>query len=266
MATNETDLHAFVERARAGPPDTLLALDVDGTVSAIAPSPEEAVVGPELRATLERLAARYPLWFLSGRDADDARRLAGVDGAGYIGAHGLEALDREGLRPLAEGLDVGDELARVAEAVARRVPEAAPYIERKRWGVAFHYRALGGTPQVAARLRAAIEPQLTPRLRLQPGKMVLEVRAAAGRDKGTALAWLIKRLCPRRVLVAGDDLTDLAAFRALAERRGRGGIDGIAVAVRTEETPEELLAVADAEVDGVDGLHALLRGLLGEAG
>jgi trehalose-phosphatase len=258
--TDESDLPAFIERARAGPAGTLLALDVDGTVSAIAPSPAEAVVAPALRETLRALAERYLLWFLSGRDADDARRIAGVENAGYVGAHGLEVLDRDGLRSLENADDAREELDRIAEGVAAAVPEAASFVERKRWGVAFHYRAIA-SDQIEAKLRAAIEPLLTPRLRLQPGKQVLEVRVA-GADKGTALVWLIERLRPPRVLVAGDDFTDLAAVEALAERRARDEIDGIAVAVRGPETPPELLAAAGATVDGVDGLHALLRLLL----
>src|SRR3990170_2067570 len=54
-------LGRFIHDARADPAGTLVALDIDGTVSAIAPSPGEATVGGELRATLRRLSQRYHL-------------------------------------------------------------------------------------------------------------------------------------------------------------------------------------------------------------
>ncbi len=261
----DIERHAFIQAARADPSGTLVALDIDGTVSAIVPSPAQATVGDELRATLDQISRRYHLWFVSGREADDARRIVGVPTAGYMGAHGLEVLDEDGLRPLVTDKELRPQLAKVAEAVTADVPEVIPYVERKRWGVSFHYRALGSRAELPQRLRRSIEAQLTPDLRLQPGKMVYEVVLALDRDKGTALGWLIDTVRPRQVLAAGDDLTDVAMFRALAERRARTGIDGLCVAVEESETPEQVIAAADATVDGVAGTHRLLLALLGDA-
>ena len=259
------DVAPFIAASRADPAGTLVALDIDGTVSAIAPSPAPATVADEMRSTLDQISRRYRLWFVSGRAADDARQMVGLPSAGYVGAHGLEVLDQEGLRPLISSADLRPQLARVAQAVSADVPEVAPHVERKRWGVAFHYRTLALTPQRLRYLRGRIEAQLTPELRLQPGKMVYEVVPALASDKGTALSWLIDTVGPRRVLTAGDDLTDAAMFGALAERRSRTDLDGVSVAVLHEaETPRELVAAADATVDGVAGLRRLLLSLLGD--
>jgi len=258
-------LLAFLQEARRDAEGTLIALDVDGTVSDIAPAPDESFVSEELRATLVRVAQRYRLWFLSGRDADLAREIVGVPEAGYIGAHGLEALDGDELRRLAPIEDVAGALDTLASAVARDVPEVAPHVERKHWSVAFHYRALpfADVERIMARLGASIERHLTPELAVHTGKMVFEVGPAVEHDKGTALAWLIETHAPRRVLAAGDDLTDVAMFRALAQRRERGAIDGVAVAVlQPGETPAQVLDAADTAVDGVAGLHRLLLELL----
>ncbi|MCH8994796.1 MAG: trehalose-phosphatase [Chloroflexi bacterium] len=261
-----TELDRFIQEARADRQGTLIALDVDGTVSAIVASPDEATVTDELRATLEGVLASYPLWFVSGREADVAREIVGIAAAGYVGAHGLEVLDGDGLRPLVAGPDLQPLLGQVIEAVTNDVPEAAPYVERKRWGVSFHYRELASSPELPARLRRSIEARLTPELSLRTGKMVYEVVPALGRDKGTALTWLIDTIHPRRALVAGDDLTDLTMFRVLAERRSDGDIAGLVVAVlHGAETPEELVAAADVSVEGVPGLHRLLTTLLGES-
>ena len=260
-----TELDRFIQEARADRQGTLIALDVDGTVSAIVALPDEATVTEELRATLEGVLAHYPLWFVSGREADVAREIVGIAAAGYVGAHGLEVLDGDGLRPLIAGPDLQPLLGQVIEAVTNDVPEAASYVERKRWGVSFHYRALASSPELPARLRRSIEARLTPELSLRTGKMVYEVVPALGRDKGTALTWLIDTIHPRRALVAGDDLTDLTMFWVLAERRSDGDIAGLVVAVlHGAETPEELVAAADVSVEGVLGLHGLLTTLLGE--
>ena len=88
------------------------------------------------------------------------------------------------------------------------------------------------------------------------GRMVLEVRPPVDAHKGTAVRTLVTRAAARRALYAGDDRTDVDAF---------GGLDGlelgVRVAVRSVETPAELLAAADLVVDGTDGVLELLRRL-----
>jgi trehalose 6-phosphate phosphatase len=75
-------------------------------------------------------------------------------------------------------------------------------------------------------------------------------------DKGTAVAALVARAGTRRALYAGDDRTDVDAFRGL------DGLElGIRVAVGSAEAPPELLAAADVVVDGTDGVLDLLRRL-----
>ncbi len=75
------------------------------------------------------------------------------------------------------------------------------------------------------------------------GRMVLEVRPPVAVDKGAA----VKRLRGRRhiteILFVGDDSSDLDAFREATIR----------VAVRSPEAPRELLAAADAVVEGRTG-------------
>ena len=60
----------------------------------------------------------------------------------------------------------------------------------------------------------------------------------------------------RRALYAGDDTTDLDAFR---------GLDGLELAVRiavaSDEAPGELGPAADLVVDGPEGLAAVLARL-----
>src|SRR5579862_5852508 len=71
--------------ALAARPRALLT-DIDGTISAIAPSPEAATLLPGVRALLREACAVFDLVAaISGRGADDALRMVGVEGMRYIG-------------------------------------------------------------------------------------------------------------------------------------------------------------------------------------
>jgi trehalose 6-phosphate phosphatase len=61
-------------------------------------------------------------------------------------------------------------------------------------------------------------------------------------------------------LYAGDDLPDLDAFAAL-DRLATTGVATVKVAVRSEETPTELVEAADLVVDRPAGLVRLLADL-----
>jgi len=96
-------------------------------------------------------------------------------------------------------------------------------------------------PNAERYLETQIAPQLDRAgLAWSVGRMVFEVRPPVAVDKGTA----VKRLRGRRridhLLYAGDDRTDLDAFREATIR----------IAVRSSEGPAELFEAADACVDG----------------
>ena len=254
-------VRAFLSDARSDPSRTLLALDIDGTISEIAPTPEEAEVTPRMRGLLARLAEAYPLAFLSGRDAEVARRMAAVPKAVYVGAHGLETLDQEGLRSALDREGFVRRAQTMAEAVRGDVPEVGPHIETKRWGVGFHYRQID-EPALVERLLKSIERHLPRGLRVRYGKKVAEVVPDVAADKGTAVRELMERLGPRRVLALGDDRTDVATFRALEEGRTRGWAFLRVAVLGSDEPPPELLASADYRVRGVEGTYDLLSQLL----
>jgi trehalose 6-phosphate phosphatase len=98
-------------------------------------------------------------------------------------------------------------------------------------------------------------------LKLWRGRTTMELRPPVDIDKGTALIRMARGWRLKRALYAGDDLTDVYAFRGLRYLMKEGGFDGIAIAVLTGETPIELEAVADITVDGTSGLLSLLSKL-----
>jgi trehalose 6-phosphate phosphatase len=81
-------------------------------------------------------------------------------------------------------------------------------------------------------------------------------------DKGTGIRSLLASAEVDVALYAGDDATDLDAFRALRELTAEGRLrQAILVGVRSEEGPAEIVDEADLVVDGPDGVGALLGAL-----
>jgi trehalose 6-phosphate phosphatase len=234
-------------RFRSEPELAAVLLDVDGTLAPIVDRPEDSAVPDETRGEIERLAGRYGLVAcVSGRPSAEVRRLVGVEGIEYVGVHGLEA-DPEARRFTSQ-----------LEAFAERLPW--PWTVENKAGVtlSFHYRA-AEDEQEAARLaadvaRAAEEAGLTP----HKGRKVLEVRPPVEADKGTAVRRLLDDRPLSRALYAGDDTTDLDAFRGLDE----AGLDiALKVAVASPEVNPRLLTEADLVVDGPGELLQILQRL-----
>jgi trehalose 6-phosphate phosphatase len=179
---------------------------------------------------------------ISGRPGEAAARLVGVDGIRYVGEHGLE-LDPE------------------AEAWAGKLREFAegaswPAEEGKRFSLSFHYRGAPDERTARAELEQLAERALAEGLRPRWGRKVLEIRPPLEADKGTAVRRLLDEAGLERALYAGDDATDVDAFR---------GLDGLELAVRvavaSEEAPDELGRAADLVVGSPEALAELLQQL-----
>jgi trehalose 6-phosphate phosphatase len=233
----------FRARLSAEPKRTAILLDVDGALAPIVPRPEDARVPPETQQELRRLNGRYALVAcISGRASEDAKRVVGVPELVYVGNHGLE------LVPEADAW--GEKLHRFLAATAW------PQTEDKRLSAALHFReapdeaaARGALDEIAGRAQRE-------GFRTRYGRKVLEILPPLDADKGSAVQRLLADRGLGRALYAGDDTTDLDAFRAL------DGLElGIRVAVASAESPDELRAAADVVVDGPGGLLTLLRGL-----
>jgi trehalose 6-phosphate phosphatase len=233
----------FRARLSAEPKRTAILLDVDGALAPIVPRPEDARVPPETQQELRRLNGRYALVAcISGRASEDAKRVVGVPELVYVGNHGLE------LEPEADAW---------GEKLHRFLAETAwPQTEDKHLSAALHFReapdeaaARGALDEIAGRAQRE-------GFRTRYGRKVLEILPPLDADKGSAVQRLLADRGLGRALYAGDDTTDLDAFRAL------DGLElGIRVAVASAESPDELRAAADVVVDGPGGLLTLLRGL-----
>jgi len=233
----------LLERLAEDPSRAGIFLDVDGVLAPIVSRPEDARVPDETRAELRRLNGRYALVAcISGRSGETARAIVGVPELTYVGNHGLE------LEP---------ESAAWTARLRRFLAEVTwPDLEDKGLTVALHYRgarderaARGELETIATRAR---EAGFVARF----GRKVLEVVPPIHGNKGTAIRSLLDQRSLDRALFAGDDTTDVDAFRAL------DGLDlAVRVAVSSEEGPRELRERADVVVGDPAEFLSLLRQL-----
>lgn len=255
----------------AAAPGTVVGCDFDGTLSPIVADPGSAVIHPDGPQVLTELAAVVgAVAVVTGRPVAQVLELGQLDRVadrlpddvrllvrGQYGNELWESSTRETTTPPApESLDrfrkqLPDLLAEHGAADA--------FVEEKGLAVAVHTRRMGD-PQAAfdrltLPLRTAAEEL---GLALEPGRLVLEVRAPGG-DKGDAVRVLAEEYAAEGFVFLGDDLGDVPAFDAVRELREQGLAGLLVCSGSTEQTA--LVERSDLVVDGPDGVVAFLRRL-----
>jgi len=233
----------LLDRLADDPGQAALFLDVDGVLAPIVPRPEDARVPEETREELRRLNERYALVAcISGRAGADAQRIVGIPELVYVGNHGLE---------------LDGKAAGWRERIQQFLADVDwPATENKGLTASLHYRGSGDEGAARAALQAVQRRAERAGLIARFGRKVLEVLPPLDVHKGTAVKQLLAERNLGRALYAGDDTTDLDAFRAL------DGLDvSVRIAVVSEEGPTELREAADLTVERPEELLAILRRL-----
>lgn len=251
---------------REEPGRAAILTDVDGTLAPIVERAEDAAVPAAAREALAALSERYALVAcISGRRAKDARRLVGLDSLAYAGNHGLELLMPGDEAPQPDPSVAGREHEAaefLAAAVAGRLEAAGLRQEDKGPIQALHWR--GSADEAAAESRAHEIANEAGRAGLEPrwGRKVLELRPLGGGGKDGAVASLLADKHLDRATYAGDDRTDLDAFRRLRGLHEEGRLSAaVCIGVLSAEGPTELAEECDLTVDGLDGWLAILEWL-----
>jgi trehalose 6-phosphate phosphatase len=288
-----------LEPLRSDPSRSAVLLDIDGTLAPIVRHADDAHVPEATRSLLIEVAKRYRLvGCISGRRAATARQIVAIGSIAYVGNHGGELL-----RPGATHPELDPELAAWSERVrafAARVYTSAHQrlrvrAEDKQAIAAFHWRGAPDEAAAASAVREIAGLAEAEGLAVHWGRKVLEVRPPVALDKGIGITALLDdagavdgrspfhatggqgggdggadggvavdgRSSLRAALYAGDDATDLDAFRGLRSLVQAGRLEcAVCVAVSSDEAPPDLLAEADLAIEGPDGVRALLEALL----
>lgn len=259
-----TETRRWVEAALRQRPRGFLS-DIDGTLSAIVPTPEEARLYRGVRPLLRRcLAAFDVVAAISGRHALDARRMVGIPQMTYIGNHGLELLSPQDRSPiispaaLARQSAIADALHEARDQLGGRFPMLR--FENKGVTATIHYRQAPDPAAARAAIRRVIDPLARAHdLRVTEGRMVVELRPPLDADKGTSVRELARERGLACALYLGDDRTDIDVFNALRELRASGACMGIAVAVGHAEAPALLSDSADITLSGIAEVPRFIR-------
>jgi trehalose-phosphatase len=253
-------------RLRSNPARAAVLTDVDGTLAPIAARPEQAAVPARASAALRRLSERYGIvGCVSGRQAEEARRLVGVDGIAYAGNHGFELLlpgdEAPRLDPALEGRErAAAEF--VAGLGAGALADVGLRLEDKGPIQGLHWRGVKDERAAEARAHEIAVEAGHAGLEARRGRKVLELRPVGGGGKDAAVAALLAADGIDAAVYAGDDRTDLDAFRRLRELREEGELEAaVCVGVVSAEGPAEIAEESDLRVEGPAGWLAMLEAL-----
>lgn len=244
-----------------------LFTDIDGTISPMAPRPDEALVEPAAREALRRIEQYLDLTgIVTGRALDVAQGLVQLPALAYVGNHGLEwsigGIHEDNPAALASRDGLREALAEIGSAATRLELAEGLLLEDKRLSATVHYRQ---TPSPERFLEEML-PILTAvalehDLQLVPGRMIMELRPSTGVSKGTALRDIIQRFGLKGVVFSGDDISDVEGFEVLRHLRDAGTIDALIIGVVGAETPVQVRNASDVQVANPTEMAALLGGI-----
>ncbi len=201
---------------------TALFTDFDGTLVAIAQTPDGIQVPAHLGALAARLNDQLQGAFalITGRGLANLQSLFDISGFAAAGSHGAEwQVPRNNTR---QEIDNTDQLfADLRPQIHDFAQQHELLLEDKRFSLALHFRA---APQLEASIDDFLQPLLQdkPAVKLIKGKCVREIKPLAV-NKGLAIARFMQ-MAPflgRTPVFLGDDTTDEDGF---AWVNSQGGI------------------------------------------
>lgn len=243
-----------------------LFTDIDGTISHVARVPSEAFVAESARDSLRMLGSVISIvGAITGRGAEDAAGMLGLEGTVVIGNHGYERLQggERLIHPSALGSRASvSACSRAIAAIVDTTPRlAGVVVENKDLSASVHYRLVEDQGRTVELLRQLVQSIAElHELNVTDGKLVIEIRPRAVVNKGTAINDIALELSLTGVVYLGDDVTDVDAFRAL-KSLASADTACLSVGIVSAETHALVLDSADLLIDGVDGCVALLAGV-----
>jgi trehalose 6-phosphate phosphatase len=241
---------AAIEALVKDPATSGLVLDFDGVLSPIVEDPTESRMPDRVGAVLTRLAGALGLLaVISGRPVDFLAQRVRVPGLQLLGSYGIERI-RDGARWIDPHAEEWLGPVRNASRTLRDLLAGSPgvRVEEKPVSVAVHWRQAPDRDIAAEEVRrVTAQVAADTGLRIEPGKLVEEVRPPVDMDKGAAIRALLAESALKTAAYAGDDLGDIPALRAVRDAGGYA-----LVVDHGAETAAELLAIADQTFAGTE--------------
>lgn len=203
---------------------SILLLDFDGVLSAIAPTPDEAFISNENLALLKKCAKIFPVALITGRKLIDIEKKIGIKNFLYIASHGLEWKENKKYHIKMVPQKIIKAICLAKEKIRPLMSRYPGMIfEDKNFMLAVHYRIMNlklvnaFIREVTSILKPIVKNN---KLRLDHNLKTFELRPEINWDKGDSALFATeyfnkkigKNLIP---IYLGDGLTDEDAFLAL---------------------------------------------------
>ena len=251
-----------IEALAKHPAASALILDFDGVLSPIVDDPTTSTLPESTEATLRNLAGTLGLLaVISGRQVEFLEDRVRVPGVPLLGSYGMEQ-SWDGERQFDPEAKTWLHRVRTArQSLSAQLEfDQGIRLEEKSVSVAVHWRQAPDHDAAGRRVReVATRVAAETGLRLEPGKLVEELRPPIAMDKGTAVTRLLAQRTSGNLTTlayVGDDLGDLPALQVVKDDGGYA-----LVVDHGHETDQRLLDIADETFDGTDGFAAWLARL-----
>nr|CAH7729595.1 unnamed protein product [Callosobruchus chinensis] len=200
-----------------------LLLDYDGTLSPLVAHPDLAKIPPKTKEILQALSQVPEIFIgiISGRAADNAKQMVGLDTLTYAGNHGLEVIYPDGNRYNHQlPTNFENDVKRMIQKLEQSVVRDGAWIENKGPSLTYHYRAVPAEKkeELATNATRIMEEANFKVVQAHDG---VEARPKIDWNKGKVAVMLLEQKYGKnwekdvKVVFAGDDTTDEDAMKAL---------------------------------------------------
>jgi trehalose 6-phosphate phosphatase len=245
---------------------TAIVTDIDGTISEIAPTPDEAIVTEFMRKELVKLNEKFKLVaVLSGRSVLNAREMVGAEGLLYVGNHGMEFLINGHISMDPQVEKYIPQIKKTGKKLKKGDLSSINGLIFEDKGICYsiHYRLSNSSENVREKILNTLndDPECK-NLKISEGRKLVELKPPVRSDKGTILDNIIQEYNLEKIIYLGDDITDDDAFNKLKELENRGKIKGAGVLVHSNEIPSYVQKDTSFFVNDVDEVLKFFRWLL----
>lgn len=235
---------------------TAIVTDIDGTISEIALTPEEAVVTESMRREIVKLKDKFQLVVvISGRSVLNARKMVGVEGLLYVGNHGLEFLKDGKLSMYPEVEKYLPQIKKTGHKLKNGGLSNINGLIFEDKGICYsiHYRLSNTSENAREKILNTLhdDPECR-KLKISEGRQLVELKPPVSCDKGVILNNIIEKYNLGKIIYLGDDITDADAFNKVKELEKKGKIEGASILVLSNEIPSYIKKDSSFFVNGVN--------------
>jgi trehalose 6-phosphate phosphatase len=243
---------------------TAIITDIDGTISEIVPKPDQASVTAERKEILKMLGGKFKLLaFITGRTIDNARQMIKLEGALYVGNHGMEYQKNNQTIVDPKTAIYQTEFKEIENELQCLLKISGILLENKKTSLTIHYRLTKNPKKARSTILNRIKDlNLSNNLITMEGRKIIEIKPQTGNNKGTIINKIVDEYQINQLIYCGDDKTDSDAFQAIKSLNEVNSFQGISVVVLSAETPDNLLENADYYVNNIEELFKFFKWLI----